>query len=148
MFQQCRPLLLAGNRINTPVFFFLFGLLPGSDSFLILFSFQNQLFLTFPDYGRKRCITIYSLQFPILFGHKIRYFQLPVYNECQRWRLYTTNGKYLFILSILHCIETGCIHSEQPVANSPAQSGFIERLKLFLILQFGKTFTDGFFRQR
>ena len=55
-----------------------------------------------PEDGGESGISIDGLQFPVLLGNKILYFQLTVYNQRQCRRLHTADRKYLPVLPILH----------------------------------------------
>ena len=118
MLQQSKPTFAVGNGVD---------------------AFQYQFFLTFPEDGRKGSVPIHGFQLPILFRNKILYFQLAVYNQCQRRRLHTTDGQHLTVLSVLQRVEAGGVHAEQPVTDGTAQSGNVKRLVFALVFQLAES---------
>ncbi len=145
--QQSKPTLVVGNGVDTSILFFFFRFLAGSYGLFLLLGFQYQLLLAFPDNGRESSISIDGFQLPVLLGNKMLYFQLTVYNQCQCRRLHTADRKYLSVLPILHGVEAGGIHPQQPVANGTRESGFVQRLEIRRIAQLGKALADSLFRQ-
>ena len=71
-------------------------------------------------------------------------FLLPIDYQSQCRCLHTTYTKHLFILSVFQCVESGCVHSQQPIADSSAQTSHIKRLILLLILKILKPLLYGF----
>ena len=114
----------------------------------LLLGFQYQFLLTFPEDGGESGISIDGLQLPVLLGNKILYFQLTVYNQCQRRCLHTTDRKHLPVLPVFYGIKTGGIHPQQPVADGTRQACFVQRLEIRRIAQLGKALADSLLRQR
>ena len=138
-FYQGFSLLPIGNRINAGIVYLLLS--------TVLFFFGSYFFIAFPDESRKSRIPIIRFQFPVLFRLEVSNFQLTIDNQCQCRGLYTTDGKYLFILTVFNCVKTGRIHPQQPVPHCTGKSGFVQRLEIRLVFQLGKSFTNGFFGQ-
>ena len=145
-FQQIFSRLFVGNLRNASVGIGL-CLFLGRRILFFLLGFFRQFLVTFAYDGREDCIPVDRLQFPILLGYEMFDFLLSFHNQGQGRCLYPPDGKYLFVLSVFQGIESGGIHAQSPVADGPAQPGFVERLELRLVFQVCKTVADGLFRQ-
>ena len=98
--------------------------------------------------SRKSGIAINGGQYPVGLGLKVLDLLLTVHDERQGWRLHTTDGQHLTVLTVLKCVQTGGVHTQQPVANGAAQACQVQGLVIALILQAGKTLLDGFVGHR
>ena len=78
LLQQSHSALPVGDGFYPPVFFGFCGF--GGGSLFLLFRFQYQFFITFAENGGESGIPIHCLQFPVLFGNKVLYFELTVYD--------------------------------------------------------------------
>ena len=65
----------------------------------------------------KLSVAIYRRQYPIWFGFELVYLLLSVNDKCQRGSLHSADAQHLSVLSILERIETGGVHTQQPVAH-------------------------------
>ena len=74
--------------------------------------------LEFSLRDREGRVPIYGLQFPIGLGDKVLDFELPIDNQCQCRSLHSSDREYLAVLPIFERVEAGCVHSQQPVADS------------------------------
>ena len=72
------------------------------------------------------------------------YFLLAIDDEGEGRSLYSADGENLPVLSIFQGVKACGVHAEEPIANSPAESCHVERLVVLLVLQMGKTLTNGF----
>ena len=85
--------------------------------------------------GSEHRVAISSGEDPVSLGFKLFDFLLPVDDERERWRLYSSDAEHLMVLSVLQSIEAGCVHAEQPVADGAADTSQVQRLIIVLILQ-------------
>ena len=146
LFQQSLTPLPVCDRFYSPVIFG-FGSFGGCPFFLF-FRFQHQFLIALAENGGEGGVAIHRLQFPVLLGNEVLYFELSVYDERERRRLHTSDGKYLPVLPVLHGVQAGGVHAQQPVTDGTRKPRLVQRLEIGRIPQFGKPFADGFFRQR
>ena len=156
LFEQGHSLCLVGNGLDARIvgFCFLecfchikrlsgfFGL------FLLFLNVGHQVFFTSFQDGIESSIPIKGRKYPILFGFEVLYLVLTVYYQGQGRGLYSSDGKYLTVLSIFQRIKTGGIHAEQPVANGATQPCFVKGLVFFLLFQALEAFSYRFFCKR
>ena len=91
----------------------------------------------------KLSVAIYRRQYPIWLGFELVYLLLSVNDKCQRGSLHSADAQHLSVLSILERIESGGVHTQQPVAHGSRESGQVERVVIFLLAQLGKAFAYG-----
>ena len=82
------------DRFYSPV---IFGLAALAVPFFLFFRFQHQFLIALAENGGEGGVAIHRLQFLYCFGNEVLYFELSVYDERERRRLHTSDGKYLLI---------------------------------------------------
>ena len=104
--------------------------------------------------GRIGCeegVAIARGQDPEWFGLKLLYLLLALHDKGQRRRLHAADGERRHAASavaVLECVQAGGVHAQEPVADGPAQAGFVHPLVFILWLQVGKALAYAFFCQR
>ena len=111
---------------------------------------QLTFFLTgiFACRGSEQRVAIDRGEHPIGLRLEIVDLLLPVDNQSQGRRLYSTDGEHLMVAAVHASIETRTVHPQQPVADGPAQSCHVKALVVPLLFQVLKTFADGLIGHR
>ena len=148
LLQQGKSAFVVGDGVDAAVLLLLLGLLAGGDGLFLLLGLQHQLFLALSDDGGEGGVAIEGLQFPILLGDEVLDFQLAVHNQRQRRCLHAADGEHLAVLPVLHGVEAGGVHAQQPVADGARQARLIQGLEVRRIPQLGESLADGLFGQR
>ena len=79
---------------------------------------------------------------------KILDLLLTIHYKSKSRSLDPSYRKDLSVRTIFKRVQTGSVHSKEPISDRPAQSGSIKRFKIFLITQIIKAFTHSVICQR
>ena len=92
-------------------------------------------------------IAIDGGEHPVGDGYEVLYLALAVDYECQCRCLHPAHAQHLAARAIAARVESGGVHSQQPVAYGTHETGFIESLIFALILERLESLAYGIFGQ-